>query len=63
MKHEINVSKNVVRYIMDNHISIIQMSKDIGISVEKLKGKQGVFNAEELLKICFYLNVRPEDMK
>lgn len=58
-----NSSKNIVEYIRINKIPVNQMANDIGIPEERLMDEEVDFSASELLVICDYLNIRPEEMK
>lgn len=58
---ENDVTKRVVKYISDNHISINQIAKATNIPVKKLVEGGQELNATEFLELCFFLNVRPED--
>lgn len=58
------ITKRIAEYISHNQISISQITLDTGISGEKLQiDTTGTLNATELLVLCDYLNIRPEEMK
>lgn len=63
MKSKTNVSNKIREYISNTKISTAQISVDTGILEEKLLDKSYVFNADEFLSLCYYLNVRPEEMR
>lgn len=57
------ITKTVAEYISENCLSVSQISSDTGIAPEKLTaGTDQTLTAQELLKVCSYLRVRPEDM-
>lgn len=57
------VSKKIAKYIKENQLSIKHIVMDTGISEAKIlnENNEGL-NATEFLEICFYLNLRPEDI-
>ena len=56
-----DATAKMIGYIEQNHISVAQMSADLGIPEEKFQfGSEDKFTAEEFLEICVYLNLRPE---
>ena len=63
MKSKTNVSNKIREYISNGKISTTQISMDTGILEDKLLDESYVFNADEFLSLCYYLNVRPEEMR
>lgn len=58
------VTQRVARYIRDNHISVLQIQRDIAISADKLRCENdSELDAAEFLELCRYLNVRPESFR
>lgn len=58
------VTQRIARYIRDNHISVVQIQRDIAIPTDKLMCENGgELDAAEFLELCRYLNVRPESFK
>lgn len=57
-----DVSSRIVNYLADNHISIKDVIEATKIPEEKLKPGGGKLTAEEMLDLCYYLNIRPENM-
>lgn len=57
------VSQKIIRIIIDNNISISDISCHTGISEERLMDINTVFSAEEFLKLCSYLHLEPRNMK
>ena len=53
------ISRNIIIFIKENKISVPEISKSTGISENKLSDIKTVFTAEELLEICNFLNVQP----
>ena len=57
-----NITNSLVHYIHENRISVSQVSADTKIPQEKLKLQtKDVLSAEEMLVLCQYLHVKPED--
>ena len=53
----------VAEYIAKNHISIEEIEKKCHISREKLTiGTEQTLSGEELLELCVYLRIRPEEI-
>lgn len=51
------------KYISDQHLSVSQITLDTGIPADKLQNDtKEILTAEELLILCRYLHVRPEEM-
>ena len=58
--YNMNVTKNVTKYIYDNNISIERVAKDTRVSMAKLNGdSREKLSATEFLSVCAYLNVDP----
>lgn len=55
-----NVTEHIYKYIVNNSISISRITKDTGISLEKIINEDRKLNATELLKLCEYLNIQPD---
>lgn len=61
---KVNVTSKVIEYIKSNNISIDQIAKDTGIPASKLRGEtRDPLMAAEFLRVCQYLNVKPENFK
>ena len=57
-----SVTEKIIEYLLENKINIEEISKDLGISKEKLLFKNNVdLSAEEFLDICSYLHIKPEN--
>jgi len=55
------VTKWLVEYIKNQQISIVQIQKVLGISMEKLyPDTKKHLNADEFLKLCAYLHIDPQ---
>ena len=53
----------VAEYIEKNHISIEEIEQKLHISREKLIiGTEQTLSGEELLELCVYLRIRPEEI-
>lgn len=53
----------IAKYICENHISVEQVSRDTGIAEAKLINRsEENLSATELLEVCVYLNIRPEQL-
>ena len=58
------ITDDLSKYISENMLSVMQISADTGINKDKLSyGTEQILTAEELLVLCRYLNVRPEDFR
>lgn len=58
-----HASKWIVGYIHHNSISIQQISEVLGIPVQKLDlNASENLEADEFLKLCAYLGIRPENI-
>ena len=56
-----NVAHRVVRYLQENHISVEQIERDLGIECGRFLNAEGMkLEAGEFLELCHYLNVAPE---
>ncbi len=63
MKNNDNISMKIVNYIEENQISLSEIEKYVGISIERLKSADIVFSATEFLELCSYLHLKPEDFR
>lgn len=53
----------LAEYLQNNHISTKQVAEHTGISEKKLlTGTTKTLNATELLELCAYLNIQPEEI-
>ena len=53
----------MAEYIEKNHISIEEIEQKLHISREKLIiGTEQTLSGEELLELCVYLRIRPEEI-
>lgn len=53
----------MAEYIEQNHISVEEIAEKLQISKEKLFVQtQQTLDADELLKLCAYLRIRPENI-
>lgn len=57
------VSEKIINIIIDNNISVSDISSHTGISEKKLTDISTVFSAEEFLELCSYLNLQPRNIK
>ncbi len=56
-----DVTTNIKKYILDNHISLRRIEKDTGIDQADLQLDANYrLNADEFLSLCRYLNIEPE---
>ncbi len=56
------MTEKIVNYLSVNNINLEDISKDLGISREKLQSNSKLsLSAEEFLSICCYLHIRPEN--
>ena len=53
------ISEKVINMIIENNISISEISRNTGIEEDRLMNTETVFTAEELLELCSYLNLQP----
>lgn len=61
---KVDVTWKMIAYIRENNISIEQTAKNTQISASKLRGEtRDRLMANEFLRLCQYLNVKPEDFK
>ncbi len=62
-----NASKNLSRYIIDNHIDINEICRETGLNynnVNKSISENGKsFDVDEFLEICNYINQDPKKFK
>ena len=68
LKRERKMAKTITEklaiYIADNHLSVTQVARDTAISEDKLQvGEKESLNATENLELCYYLNLKPEELK
>lgn len=57
-------TQRIASYIKSNHISIAQIESDLGITADRLLYiNREELPASEFLRLCQYLNVRPEQFK
>lgn len=57
------ITKAISDYISENKLSVGQISGDTGVDAKKIMPDTSeVLSAEELLTLCSYLNIRPEEM-
>lgn len=57
------ITEAIARYISKNHLSISRIGQDLEIDFIKLQpGTKEVLTGEELLKLCQYLRIRPEEI-
>lgn len=53
----------VAKYIAEKHISVEKIAEELQISEEKLCVQtEQTLDADELLKLCAYLQIRPEEI-
>lgn len=57
-----SISKKIIIYIRENELSLDEISKATGISIERLKDENVVFDALEFLELCNYLNLEPREL-
>ena len=56
-----NVAQRVARYLQENHISVEQVERDLGIEHGRFSDWESMrLEAGEFLELCHYLNVPPE---
>ena len=61
MKDKMNITKNVVKYINDNYLSVEEISKATGVNEHLLlDNEHRALNATEFLEVCSYLDVDPK---
>lgn len=61
---KLDITNKIMEYIETNNISIEQIARDTQISSRKLRREtKERLMATEFLRLCQYLNVRPEDFK
>lgn len=53
------ISEKVINMIIENNISVSEISRNTGIEEDRLMDTETVFTAEELLELCSYLNLQP----
>lgn len=59
----INITKIIAGYISDNHLTVSQISLDTGIEMNKLMpDSQKKLSSQELLVLCSYLHIKPEEL-
>ena len=58
-----SVSAKLTEYIMENQLSINDISRETGVAKEKLNNKDITLNATEFLEVCAYLNIQPEELR
>ena len=57
-----NITKTIAGYISDNHLTVSQISRDTGIEPVKLMPDTTKrLSSQELLVLCSYLHVKPEE--
>ncbi len=56
-----DVTSRIAQYIADHNISVGQIARATKISKEKLVPGGKRLNATELLELCSFLNIHPED--
>lgn len=59
---ESNITNDIYNYVIKNNISITQICKDTDISLDKIIKENRKLSATELLEICRYLNIQPEQI-
>lgn len=58
-----SITKKIATYINENQISMKQTALDLRIPEEKLRyGNEESLTAEEFLRVCQYLGIRPESL-
>ena len=59
-----NVTSDIANYLQENRIEPCRVSRDTGIAVRKLRPDgASALNATELLVLCEYLQVEPEEIR
>lgn len=57
------ITNDISRYISDNHLSVSQIAYDTGIAEEKMtSGTAEVLTSGEMLDLCSYLRIKPEEI-
>ena len=56
-----DMKNKIIAYIESQQLSKVHMAQELHMSLEKFeRGNQVDWSAEELLKICVYMQVNPE---
>lgn len=59
-----NVTQRISQYLQENHISVDQVERDLGMERGRLSCASGMeLGAAEFLELCHYLNVPPESFR
>lgn len=59
-----NVTQRISQYLRENHISVEQVERDLGMERGRLSYAGGTeLEAAEFLELCHYLNVPPESFR
>ena len=60
----VTCAQKIAAYLKENQISAEQTAQDTGVSLEKLNATgQENLTAAEFLEVCWYLNIKPEEMR
>lgn len=54
--------KYLLEYMMKSNIPAERVKKDMGIDVQALVSSRTELMADELIRLCIYLGVNPDDM-
>ena len=54
--------KYLLEYMMKSNIPAERVKKDMGIDVQALVSNRTELMADELIRLCIYLGVNPDDM-
>lgn len=59
-----DITKIIAGYIFDNNLTVSQISLDTGIESDKLMPDSKMeLSSQELLVLCSYLHIKPEELK